>query len=69
MVDASTATQSTPWFAVTPDAQGSGLGTTNQDSSRNQQISGIANDLGDQNDSVVTAINSIATALNAKPSA
>ncbi len=69
MADASTATQSTPWFAVTLDAQGSGLGTTNQDSSRNQQISGIANDLGGQNDDVVTAINSIATALNAKPAA
>lgn len=69
MADASTTTASTPWFAVTPAAQGSGISVTNQDSSRNQQISGIANDLGGQNDDVVTAINSITTALNAKPSA
>lgn len=69
MADATTATASTPWFAITPDAQGSGISTTNQDSSRNQQISGIANDLGGQNDDVVTALNAITTALNAKPSA
>ncbi len=69
MADAAAATSSSPWFAVTPDAQGSGLGTTNQDSSRNQQISGIANDLGGQNDDVTTALGLITTALNAKPAA
>ncbi len=69
MADPSTATASTPWFAVTPGAEGTGQSITSQRTALNEQTTGVANDLGGQNDDFVTALDAITTALDAKPSA
>ncbi len=69
MADASTASPSTPWFAVSPGAEGTGQSITTQRTALNEQTTGVANDLGGQNDDVVTALNAITTALNGKPAA
>jgi hypothetical protein len=69
MPDPSTATQSTPWFAVTPGAEGTGQSITSQRTALNEQTTGVANDLGGQNDDVTTALGLITTALNNKPGA
>ena len=69
MPDATSATPSVPWFAVSPGAEGSGMSITNQRTALNEQINGVANDLSDQSDDTVTALNAILTAMNAKPSA
>ncbi len=69
MADASTASPTTPWFAVAPGAEGTGQSITTQRTALNEQTTGVANDLGGQNDDVVTALDAITTALNAKPAA
>lgn len=63
------ATASAPWFSVGPDAQGSGQSLTSQRTALNEQTSGVAADLSSQNGDVATGLDSIITAINAKPSA
>lgn len=60
-------TASTPWF--TQQAGSPGLSTTPDDSNTNLQLNKIASDMGSQSDALVTALGTITTALNAKPSA
>lgn len=69
MADPSVATSSTPWFAVAQSPQTSGQSLTSQRTALNEQTTGVANDLGGQNDDVVAALGTITTALNAKPAA
>lgn len=46
-----------------------GLSTTPDDSNTNILLNKVASDLGSQNAEVITALNAIAAAINAKPSA
>lgn len=69
MPDPTTATPSAPWFSVAQSPQNSGQSLTSQRTALNEQTTGVANDLGGQNDDVVTALGTITTALNAKPAA
>lgn len=64
-------TQTTPYFARqgTNASGGDGLSTTQDDGLTNQQLNKIATDMGSQSDDLVTALDAIATAINAKPSA
>ena len=68
-IDYATASQSKPFFLQSPEAQGAGLSITTQRSNLNLGVNGVANDLGDQNTDVTTALDAIITAINAKPSA
>ncbi len=67
MADASTASPSTPWFAVSPGAEGTGQSITTQRTALNEQTTGIANDLAGQGDDTTTALQAIVDALNGKP--
>lgn len=67
--DYSTATASTPFFAVTPSAQGTGQSLTTQRTALNEQVNGIAADLAGQNADIITGLDAIIAAINAKPAA
>ncbi len=69
MADDNTRTSSTPWFAVAPGAEGTGQSITAQRTALNEQTTGVANDLGGQNDDMTTALDAIIAAIAAKPSA
>ncbi len=66
--DPTTASQSAPWFTQQPSSS-AGLSTTADDANMNIQLNKIASDLGTQSGDLVTAINAITSAINAKPSA
>lgn len=66
--DAGYATQTAPWFTQQPSGT-AGLSTTPDDSNTNIVLNKIALDLGAQSGEVITALNAIAAAINAKPSA
>ena len=66
------ASQAAPWFTQSASASGgagTGLSTTPDDSNTNIVLNKIATDLGSQSGDVVTALDAITTALNAKPAA
>lgn len=67
--DYSTASASSPWFAVTPSAQGTGQSITSQRTALNEQTNSVAADLSGNNTDVIAGLNAITTALNAKPAA
>ena len=68
-IDYANAASSAPWFTVASDAEGTGQSITTQRSALNQGVNGVANDLGDQNDDMTTALNAILAAIQARPSA
>lgn len=64
------ATPATPWFTTgTAAAQNAPNSITADRGLTNQQLSKLATDVDSQNDDLVTALDAIATAINAKPSA
>lgn len=69
------ASASTPWFAQqqvsgTPTgAAAQGNSITTERGILNQQVNGVAGDLSDQTTALVAALDAIAAAINAKPSA
>lgn len=67
--DAPQGSQTSPWFTQQATGDTSGLSTTPDDANTNIVLNKIATDLGGQSDDLVTALNAITTALNAKPAA
>lgn len=63
------AQQTPPWFTQKPNNTDGGLSTTPDDALTNQQLNKIADDLGSQSDDVIAALDAVAAAINAKPSA
>lgn len=61
--------QKSPWFTKQQSDNAAGLSTTPDDADMNIILNKIADDMGGQSDDLVAALDAIAAAINAKPSA